>query len=200
MIKEKLTPANLIKVAKLNGFEIFSDGRLNIWGVRTPRGEFNDYFVYFWMADGKWNSIVCEGTTEPGQNYLGKVLGNPNGTAVLQHNKQYIDCWEIRKHKQQYDALCQRYSFKFAVWRDKNYNNVVDYEGKTYWDAAGINNHTTKMGYVRNFIGGFSAGCQVIWSHKIFTYEIMPVVKALRELHKNKYSYTLVLDDLIKAI
>ncbi len=192
-LQNLITVDNLSLLAYDFNYKIYSN-KLNIWGIRTPQGEFNDWFIYFWKVGNKWEKILTLGTTEPGQGYLNRIMGNKNGTAVLVHNRQYIDCWEIGKHHGKYDALCQIYGYQFAVWRDSNKNGRVDYEGRIYDDAQGINNHSTRLGYAANYIGNFSAGCQVIWSWKVFE-EIMRIAK---ERNEKRYSYTLVTEDYVR--
>ena len=68
-----MIPENLINIKTLkqfsynSGFKILDYGKLNIWGIRTPRGEFNDLFIYFWKNIDRWDFIIEKGTTEPGQ-------------------------------------------------------------------------------------------------------------------------------------
>ena len=201
-----MIPENLINIKTLkqfsynSGFKILDYGKLNIWGIRTPRGEFNDLFIYFWKNIDRWDFIIEKGTTEPGQGYLLNKMLNKNGTAILCHNHYYADCWEVRKHNGKYDALCQIYDYQFKVWRDANQNGVVDYGGNIYTDAQGINNHSTKLGYVANYIGNFSAGCQVVWNYANFTNKIMKVVKEKKQLHSNRYSYLLVTEDNFRRL
>ena len=195
-----MIPENLINIKTLkqfsynSGFKILDYSKLNIWGIRTPRGEFNDLFIYFWKNIDRWDFIIEKGTTEPGQGYLLNKMLNKNGTAVLCHNHYYADCWSIRKHNNSYDALCQRDGYQFKVWRDANQNGVVDYGGDIYTDAQGINNHSTRLGYLANWIGDFSAGCQVVWFWAVFA-EIMKLVK---ERNEKTYSYALITDEALK--
>src|SRR5574343_471842 len=172
------------------GAEIFRDGRLNIWGIRTPRGEFNDWFYLFYFKDGVLHETpLLRGTTEPGQGWLWKVMGNPTGTASLCANQQYVDCWKIGKHKGKYDALIQSEKAKFIVVRDANQNGVIDYNNLKYTDVRGLNFHTTKLNYLRNFIGKFSAGCQVCLLWDQYWSYAWPMIKECRQ---EFYSYTLI--------
>lgn len=180
------------QVAKRNGIEVYRDGRLNFWGIRTPQGEFNDFFKV-WYYDGKKivDLPLFKGTTEPGKSWLQNVLGNPKGTAVLIHNRQYKDCWMIGKHKGKYEALVQSDKSKFTVWRDNNKDGDADYSAEEYYDVGGLNFHSTKLGYSSNWIGNFSAGCQVAWDYNYFSKTVMPFIKNRNQKY---YSYALVLD------
>lgn len=190
--------ADIEKVMNIMGFDIYKDGRVNIVGIRTMDGEFNDVFLYFKYINNI--PIILPGivgTTDPGKSYLKKVLGNINGTAILVHDNQYIDCWQIGLHKGKYEALVQSAKAGFIVWRDKDMDGQVDYSGKTYNDVLGLNHHTTKLGYKANWIGNFSAGCQVIWDQQSFAEDIMPFCKATGQKY---YTYTLLLDTTIDRL
>lgn len=179
-------------------FKIHRNGKLNLWGIRTPRGEFNDFFILWRYVDGRVQSfIVSKGTTEPGQGWLWQKMGNKNGTAILVHDRQYTDCWEYALHRGKYPAGVQSDRAKFLVWRDRNMNGRVDYEGKIYTDVQGANFHRTKAGYVKNFIGLFSAGCQVVWDTLEYEHIIFP--ELCIDFTEFKYvDYTLVHIDTLK--
>lgn len=131
-----------------------------------------------WRYDPDSGQIITvhnfKGTTEPGQGWLGEKMGNTGGTFVLQHNRQYRDAFKYGYHKGKYPAAVQSERAHFQGWRDKNMNGVVDYTGPIYTDVHGLNFHKTKHGYLRNFIGLFSAGCQVCWDADYFDRVVMP--------------------------
>jgi len=187
----------LERFAELYGFTVHKDGRVNHWGIRTPRGQFNDVF-FIWWYDGDIVRTIGPflGTTEPGNNYLESVLGNKNGTAVLVHNKQYKDCWTLGMHKGKYQELQQSSRAKFEVWRDNNKNGMVDYGGKVYNDVSGLQFHSTKAGYVRKWIGGFSSGCQLDWDYDHFVAKVMPEL-AMKIQEFKFQDYTLILEETL---
>jgi hypothetical protein len=188
---------NCIKLAQKMGFEIFHD-KVNIWAVRQPKGNFNDIFIYFWKEQIKpntemvWKSIITYGTTEPDSTYLQSLIKkggrNPNGIAILIADKQYKDCWVFGKHKGKYEALQQYWHYKFTTYR-KVKDDILYYDGLIYTDVAGLNMHTTRIGYKLDRIFGWSEGCQVIFDASLYFDKIIPMLKRYRN---TKYSYTLV--------
>lgn len=198
---ELITIENCMKIAAKLNFVIFDD-KPNIWGVRVPKGSgFNDVFFIFHKEyitpvsmQPIWKSIITYGTTEPSATYLQTLMSqggkNKNGIAILQADKQFIDCWTFGKHKGKYEALQQYWKFKFSCYRKKK-DDILYYDGTIYDDAQGINFHTTRLGYYINKIVGFSEGCQVVFDATIYFDEIMPLLK---RWEGKKYSYALVND------
>jgi hypothetical protein len=188
-IKNLITPANCKKIAAQYGFKIFSD-RLNIWGIRTPKGEFNDYFIFFPAIDEDY--LVVQGTTEPSAGYIPTIFkkgkSNPNGIAVLVSNSQYLNCWKFGLHKGKYKAL-QQNGNKFLVTRHKKDEGDNYYNLRQYTDVGGLNLHTTKLGYTLNSILGFSEGCQVIWNAEVYFEDVIPLIE---KYNQKTYDYTLV--------
>jgi hypothetical protein len=192
-----LTIKNLERAYSNMGFSLNKDGFVNICGIRTKGGEFNDIFMYFKYSEGIPIFLpAILGTTEPGSYYLGGHLGNPEGTAVLIHDRQYIDCWVGGYHHTQ-EALVQSQKAKFAVWRDSNKNGIINYGSKEYHDVGGLNNHTTKEGYVRDFVYNWSAGCQVIWNEPSFEHTIIPFCKGTGQKY---FSYALFYDETFEKV
>ncbi len=186
------------KVCQRMGFDLDKTGNVNIVGIRSFSGEFNDIFMYFKYVDNIPVILpAILGTTDPGKSYLKSVLGNKNGTAILVHDKQYKDCWVLGMHKGKYKALVQSNKAKFLVWRDKDMDGVVDYCGKEYSDVGGLNHHTTKLGYSANWIGNFSAGCQVVWNQKSFADTIIPFCESTKQKY---FTYTLILDTTFEEV
>lgn len=186
--KSLITPQKCKEVAKVLGFKIFDD-RLNIWGIRTPKGEFNDYFILFHAFDEEY--LIVEGTTEPSAGYLSKIFNlggrNPNGIATLVANMQYLNCWKLGLHKGKYKALVQNGN-KFLVTRHKK-DDEHFYDTKQYNDVGGLNFHTTKIGYTLNSIKGFSEGCQVVFNAKTYFDEVIPLIE---KYNQKTYDYTIV--------
>lgn len=187
-VKTLITPQKCRDVAKVLGFKIFDD-RLNIWGIRTPKGEFNDYFIFFPAFDEDY--LLVEGTTEPSAGFLSSLFNsgnkNPNGIAVLVSNMQYLNCWYLGLHKGKYKALRQNGN-KFLVTRHKK-DEEQYYDSKQYADVQGLNLHTTKIGYLFNSIKGFSEGCQVIFNAKTYFDEVIPLIE---KYNQKTYDYTIV--------
>ena len=128
-------------------------------------------------------------TTEPGDYYMRKKLGNVKGTAILVPG-QYRACWQIGYHKGQYEALCQRQSVK--VYRDGNYDNKYDCDPATIQNGMfGINIHRSNEGWTRETVDQYSAGCQVFNNNKDFL-EFMKLCNKQKKLYGNTFTYTLI--------
>lgn len=103
--------------------------------------------------------IVTSCTTNPGVYWLKKKL-NPKGTAVLKPG-QYLNTWELGKHKGVYEALVQRKPV--TVYRDTNFDNKSDEIGMPEDTGYfGINIHRANSSVASSIINQWSAGCQVI--------------------------------------
>ncbi len=187
--KTLITPQNCRKLASALGFKIFDD-RLNIWGIRTPKGEFNDYFILFPAIDEGY--LLVEGTTEPSTGYISTIFNsggrNINGIATLVSNQQYLNCWMLGYHKGRYEALVQ-VGHKFLVTRHKKDTEDFYITTNVYTDVGGLNFHTTKIGYTLNAIKGFSEGCQVVFNAKEYFNKVIPLIK---RYNQRVYDYTIV--------
>jgi hypothetical protein len=96
--------------------------------------------------------------------------------------------YAIDLHKNQYKALCQRLG-PVRVFRDSNRNTKLDLDPKTIQSGFfGINIH--KAGANSTLVDGWSAGCTVFKRSADFD-EFMKIVESVRELKKNRYTYTL---------
>lgn len=191
MERELVNLAALRDILEENGITLDDrEGFVNIIGVRVYLGEFNDWFIFTRTWKGLREYYVLQGTTEPGQGWLLEMMGNIKGTAILVPG-HYEKCWTLGVHKGKYPALVQKIGYPFKVWRDKNKNGKADARGTVYTDARGINLHTTKQGYLTNFIGKFSAGCQVVFSYKDFMKILLPMFKE-HSLRYKEFNYTLL--------
>ena len=78
------------------------------------------------------------------------------------------------------------------VWRDNNKDNQIDYElGKEDEGWFGVNIHRAKSSGETEYVGAYSAGCQVFKNstdYKLF----MDIVKRSAELYGNSFTYTLL--------
>lgn len=175
MERELLNYAALTSILNSKGIILDDrEGFVNIIGVRVYLGEFNDWFIFTRKWQRKREYYVLQGTTEPGQGWLWKLMGNKKGTAILV-NGYYKKCWQLGYHKGKYLALVQKTGYPFKVWRDKDKNGKADSRKEIYTDARGINMHTTKQGFSTNWIGKFSAGCQVVFSYKDYMDILLPM-------------------------
>lgn len=185
--------AKLKTVYQKFGFKWFTGKEnFNIIGIRSDMSnKYNDTLVVIELNDDTTLSYIkiCNCATHPGLGWLGNAMGNPEGTFILKDNEQYFNCWEIRKHRGLYDALCQIYGYKgFCGYRDSNKNGVIDITGDLYNNVQGLNLHTTKY---TALINTASAGCQVIQNSKDFN-ELMVLFKEAKTYGVETFSYTLI--------
>lgn len=137
---------------------------LNLFGIRSKDmlvDEFNDTLGAAYLDEfNNQQCIVVKGSTKPGYYWLKNKLGNINGTFILCPGF-YRDCWQLGKHKGQYEALVQKGNGIFKGWRDNDSDGELDYSGKIYNDVTGLNWHTTSFVNDKEMVGAYSAGCQV---------------------------------------
>ncbi len=149
-------------VAEMNKFSyrIFSSGtyNLNLVGLRVLPGTpntFDDYMAVFYKINGQQQFHLYNITTDPGFYYLRNPM-NKGGTAVLIPG-QYRSAWKMGTHHG-YKALMQNGS-PFKVWRDKDKDDYVDYNGPVYTDVTGLNCHHAGLNSFT--VDSWSAGCIV---------------------------------------
>ncbi len=184
-------------LARRKGYRIFKDyKKLNIWGFRSKNvipNQFDDELHVFFVEDRrpvrKWRHFVFPVTTDPGTYWLDNPM-NPQGTAMLAPN-QYLDTYKIDLHRGKYYALCQRLG-KVEVIRDYDRDAVLDfYNGKKETGKFGINIHRARKTGSTFRVDNHSAGCQVFKNAADFNF-FMKLCEMHREIHGNKFSYTLV--------
>ncbi len=164
---------------------------LNIWGIRSGYkvNEWDDLLgVAFTDEHGSQVCISAEATTKPGLYWLKNKMGSVDGTFVLGKG-YYKNCFEVRKHRGEYDALCQRYGYKeFYGVRDNDSDGEFDLDGEIVNDVTGLNMHHGKD---KDYVGPYSAACQVRKhdeDHKI----LMAIVNKAKDHWDSKYfSYAL---------
>lgn len=189
---------------------------LNLWGIRSSDSDtkrYNDILILFYQTNdianrdcefkGKaFKMFIYEATTDPSDFYLLKPMNN-KGTAIVVPN-QYKGLWKIGLHKGKYKALVQ--ATKINVFRDNNKDDIADvmsshftssplYRGneinpKLHIDTGyfGINCHHAGN-IISDFIGLYSAGCQVMKNTKLYNNEFLPIII---DNIKNTITYTLI--------
>ena len=193
--------ANKIKkIMDEKGYSFFEKGKfnVNIVGVRSSSRESNLFddcllLVYKNKKD-KWEVQSSVITTDPGEKYLVNPI-NDKGTAILVPN-QYRGVYQLDTHARNnsrfaHEALCQR-GGKVQVWRDNNRDNILNHEPETDEEGwFGINIHRSKSSVAADYVGSYSAGCQVFKNstdYKLF----LDVIKRAKSLYGNSFSYTLL--------
>lgn len=163
---------------------------INICGLEftdlKERDKFNDLILLF-NFNQKVGKLIAtyRATTEAGTYYTNNPM-NPKGCAKLAYG-QY-KAWQVGLHNGKYEALVQAKPVK--VFRDKNKD--FDREGDQFEEGIyGINIHHA---YSSSNIDKYSAGCQVVQSHKEFA-KFLELVKKDVNYIKDKdhlFTYTLV--------
>lgn len=185
------------KLSKEKGFKIFEEPyKLNIWGFRSKNNIPNafDDEMHVLLNIGtldkqKWAYFVFKCTTDPGTFWL-KNPQNSQGTAILNEG-QYVDVYGIRKHRGQYNALCQSWG-NVSVTRDYDRDAILDfYNGRVAKGSFGINIHHASSNGSTLYVDKYSAGCQVFKNIKDFNF-FMQLCYLHRSIHGNKFTYTLV--------
>lgn len=198
----KIAKSDLKATLEAKGYVYFTKGNynLNIIGVRRNNNrvitnKYDDILVLIYHNGNGWQKFYYNITTEPGDYYMRKKLGNPKGTAILVPG-QYRGCWEIGLHNGKYEALVQRKPVK--VYRDGNKDDVYDMYNETIKEGLfGINIHRSNQGFTRETIDMYSAGCQVFNNPDDFN-NFMNICKKQRDIYGNSFTYTLIdEDDLI---
>ena len=192
----KVINADLQSVLERKGYTFFKKGfyNLNIIGIRKNNeniitNKYDDILVVIYQTQKGWKKHYYNITTEPGDFYMRKKLGNPLGTAILVPG-QYKGCWEIGKHNNKYKALVQKKPVK--VYRDGNKDIIYNMYPETINEGLfGINIHRSNEGFTRDTIDMYSAGCQVFNDPKDFD-SFMRLCDKQAKLYGNSFTYTLI--------
>lgn len=162
-VKEYTTNQLLNKVKLLPSFNGFPKG-FWILGVQSNEDAFNQFDDKFYLFRNEEFILVTTGTTNAGKNGLLKYDDyNPSGVAVVKTEEWYYDVWKYGSHKGKMEALVQ--VKPFLISRDGDKDTHVE-EGKSLPAICGINFHfcdyNLNTELVKEFIGGWSLGCQVL--------------------------------------
>lgn len=192
----KCISSDIPRSVQRKGYTFFEKGlyNLNLIAIRKNNdnaitNKFDDMLVVIYKDDTGWRERFYNITTEPGDYYMRKKLGNPKGTAILVPD-QYRGCFKIGKHKGQYDALVQAKPVK--VYRDGDMDEVYDMFPQTIQEGFfGINIHRSNQGFTRDTVDMYSAGCQVFSNSEDFN-QFMELCKKSAAIYGNSFTYTLI--------
>ena len=184
-------------LVETRGHIFFDKGNynVNIVGLRsknTQAGKFDDHIYVAYRHQGKPTTYMAEATLDPGIKYLLSPL-NKKGTAIIAPG-QYRGAYKIGVHGRSwrsggYEALEQVKPMKY--YRDNNKDNTLDMVGKIYWENGKTNIHRASKWKIEEWVGGYSAGCQVIQNPKKFE-QFMYICKKAAQIHGNSFTYTLI--------
>lgn len=173
-------------VMKQQGMKVFQTPfSMTLGAIRTKdnkSGRFNDWiFASLFTEDGGILSTVFPGTTDAGLYYRHNPI-NPEGTAIIQHSRQYRGVYqhqtphlndEHRGHKGQ-EAFKQIGDMDY--WRDPDRDSYLEFEGETYTGNNATNGHD--MGTKGENVHTWSAGC---WGSVKQNMDILYEMAALQE-------------------
>lgn len=136
-----------------------------IVGIRSDDDapdQYDDMFCLFW---NELLLLKTTGTTHAGTKALKNYQRyNKNGTFVMKADEWYYDLWKFGYHNGRMAALKQ--NKPVIGYRDSDRDDRAEEGGMLYEGYFGINFHTVsydkKANFIRKFIGGWSAGCQVL--------------------------------------
>jgi hypothetical protein len=160
----KYTDAQLLnKVKSLASFKSLPAGYW-ILGVQSDEDNVNRFDDKFYLFNNDKFVLVTSGTTNAGLNAILRYSDyNKDGVAVLKTNEWYYDVWKYGLHRGKMRALKQ--VRPFLISRDGDKDNHIE-EGNSLPAIVGINFHANTYNLqnevVKEIIGGWSQGCQVI--------------------------------------
>ncbi len=189
----KPTIAQIQQVLAKKAYQFFDNDKkpynLNIIGVRSASKAvnlFNETLAIIYRDESKDQHIdYFRYTTKPGLYYLKNPL-HPDGCAILTEG-QHLGAMKMRKHRGQYEALCQAKPMPF--FRDGNLDDKHDFSGKIYTKNVGLNIHQESPKVMSKWIGKYSAGCGVIQAR--FEYFMFLIHQGIKHWG-NRFTYTLI--------
>lgn len=191
----------VIKKAKELGFETFDKEpfRMFIFGIRGPNrtvDSFDDTLGVAYIDDtGKWNLHYYIGTTDPGAYYTTRTKDGESVATSIMAEGQYIDAYQIGKHRGKYDALKQVGSVD--QYLDRSGDSKLDFTGKhaTPPGRPGLNIHASVRGgpgKTATRVGKYSAGCQVHATSDGFESMMTLARLQVQKIGKKDFTYTLM--------
>lgn len=161
-----------------NGYKFREEvGAINIFGIRSKTSKsdkFDDlggvaykivggqtFVDHFWM------------TTDPGKHWLTSPM-NKDGTIILVPG-QYKNVYTKGLHNGDYD--CFKQVGQMAYVRDYNKDTTLDFDLyrnpeerkiRLFWGVNGTNLHRASKWKILEFVGPYSAGCQVVQRAETF--------------------------------
>jgi len=214
----KVNISNFARIAKNKNYAIFKSSNydVNIWGIRAnihQTKKYDDLLVIFRLTNEKnltevysldhirkiesdskdktkkWVFDIFSATTDPSDISLITPINN-KGTAIVVPG-QYRGMWRKGLHKRDYPALVQ--NKPVSVYRDNNRDSNLDLCNTTIDTGMfGINCHRASKWKIVDYIGLYSAGCQVLKNVRDFENILMKLVDASIKDGFNSFTYTLI--------
>ncbi len=172
---------------------------LNLFGVRSKTSEsdkFDDLGGVAWVDENYRRQFFNFWmTTDPGKHWLLTPMKS-SGTIILVPG-QYLEVYEKGLHNGKYDCFKQTGQMRYV--RDYNKDTKLDFELyrnpeelkiRGFWGVNGTNLHRAAESKIVEFVGPYSAGCQVV--QRIETFKKLLALRDQSEVFGfTKYDYTL---------
>ena len=149
------------EVMNENGMKVFtSPFSCTLGWIRTEdnkSNKFNDWlFMSFFTKKGGVCSIVVEGTTDAGLYYRNNPM-NIDGTAIIQHGKQYRGAFTYMLKGGHNGQEAFRQTGALDYWRDDNKDDYLNFINPQEGKIFNTNGHD--MGTLGENVNKWSAGC-----------------------------------------
>ena len=186
----------VLQRAKALGYKVFdgdAEYDLNIVGIRSKDNTpnvFNDLMTVHYKVKGQWITRSWQCTTDPGTYWVENPM-NVAGCAKVVPG-QYRGSHKIRKHRGQYEALCQRGNIR--IFRDADMDADYEEDDSTIKEGSsmGINIHRASYRRTSTRVDKWSAGCQVFADPDDFA-EFMKLAKKQVSVNGwESFTYTLL--------
>jgi len=149
------------EVMEEQGMKVFSNPYdCTLGWIRTNDNKSNKFNDWIFMShpteNGGINSIIIPGTSDAGLYYREHPL-NIDGTAIIQHGKQFRGSFTYMKKGGHRGQEAFRQTGGLDYWRDNNQDEYIDYINPQEDKIYNTNGHD--MGTLGNNVGKWSAGC-----------------------------------------
>lgn len=162
--------------------------------VDNKSGKFNDWiFMSHPTVSGGINSIIIPGTVDAGLYYRKHPM-NIDGTAIIQHGKQFRGAFTYMEKGGHNGQEAFRQTGPLDYWRDINRDEYLDFVNPQEGEVFNTNGHD--MGTLGNNVGKWSAGCWgAVQENMDLLYSMAKIQKAhglgnkfsLATLHENMF-------------
>tara|TARA_R110000782_G_scaffold261638_1_gene353413 strand:- start:310 stop:978 length:669 start_codon:yes stop_codon:yes gene_type:complete len=156
-----LTPQDIKKVMLGLGMKVFTKPYdMTKGAIRTAdnhSGKFNDWLFMIYHDDkGVLQGEIVEGTTDAGLYYRTHPM-HPDGTAIIQHSKQYPLSHTYMETNGHRGEEAFRQTGLMDYFRDPNYDEYLDFVNPESGKNHATNEHN--MGTLGDDVHTWSAGC-----------------------------------------
>lgn len=123
----------------------------------TGTDEFNDWVYLFYATKvGGHRFIIFKGTSDAGLYYRNNPM-HVDGTAIIQHGKQYRGAFTYMEKGGHRGQEAFRQTGPLDYWRDVDRDNYLDFTNPQIGKIYNTNGHD--MGTSGKAVGKWSAGC-----------------------------------------